>query len=218
MILWTVLGKIQTLTFFFLPCLLILQAPTKISLAGGITDHFGAILLIARRLHLHEHVLDAVNVRSVLPAPPRRAGQRGGLRGGVRASVGCVAQVVGGLLKPGQPRLVGVAVGRGTPQVGVAASATAAARGPIAPCGWRGLGLHHVWIIRCPLLSSELAGRRTASSWSCSISTPWNAHRGRNVLPLNYDNGRDYLASIRNIHSITIWRCFKSLRKQSVTT
>lgn len=148
----------------------------KMSSASRITDHFSAILLITRRLHLHEHVLDAVNVWSVLPAPPCRARQRGGLRGGVGASIGCIAQVVGGLLKPGQPRLVGVAVGRGTPQVGVAASTTTATGGPVAPCGWWGLSLHHVWIVRCPLLSSELAGRRTASSWSCSISTPWNTH------------------------------------------
>lgn len=100
-----------------------------------LTDHFSAVLLVARRLHLHEHVLDAVDVGSVLPPPPRGAGHGGGLRGRVGASIGRGGRRVGGLLERGQPRLVGVAVRRGAAQVGVGAPPAAAAGGPVAPRG-----------------------------------------------------------------------------------
>lgn len=103
-----------------------------------VTDHFVSVLLVARRLHLHEHVLDAVNIGTVFPSPPGRPRQRGGFVGGASASVCGVVEVVGGLLERRQARLVGVAVGRGTPQVRAPAAG-------VAPRGRRGFGLHHVW-------------------------------------------------------------------------
>lgn len=136
---------------------------------GIITNHLGSILFISWRLHLHEHVLNAVNIRAVLPAPPSGPGQRGGLRGGVGASVGGIVEVVGGLFESCQSRLVRVAVGRGTPQVGAAASSAVAAGSPVAPRGRRGLRLHHVWGIRCRRrVNGRSAGTRTAASWSCA--------------------------------------------------
>lgn len=87
--------------------------------------------------------------------------------------------MVGGLLEGRQPRLVSVAMGRGTPQVRVPASPTAATGGPVAPRGRRGLSLHHVWSVRCPLVNSRFAEMRTAASRSCLTFTSWITHRKR---------------------------------------
>lgn len=144
------------------------QSLTKLVL----TDHFGPVLFVPGGLHLHEHVLDAVNVGAVLPAPPVGAGQESGFGGRAGASVSGIVEMVRGFLQRRQPRLVGVAVGGRTPQSG---TVTASGGGPVPPAGRRGLGLHHVRRIRC--LQEKAAASRSGPTFTCKVKERENVRR-----------------------------------------